>query len=407
MNRNDIISAAFRAWAREGYRKMSLTDVAAELGVTKPALYRHFRDKSLLLDAMGEAFFDRYAASLFRASPDGFSGGPLLGDRLLSYMETIVLHFGGDVTDLAYLFGRVMVSREPEQLFRRMLADRGIGVASSLPEKEEDRWLVANVVSTGFFLVAMHHLARKGRTDQPSSEELRSLADASRGVCARGLGVSREALLRLDYGALEEAARLEPGQAAATDGLLPAVAAVVAEVGAWNASMDMVAKRSGISKSGLYAHFRSKEDMLSRLFSTEFERISAVLSDKAALSAVPQERLYLAQAAAANYLLARPDVLVALDWMRTQHLDLGDLTPQSLDGAFAFLRDEAAAGRIALLPGGFGPTLRWILFLTVHQLVHREADSPQPEFPGRRLRALHAFILCGAGAAGYDEKRAI
>ena len=48
MNKDDIISAAFRAWGREGYRKMSLTDVASELGVTKPALYRHFGDKERL-----------------------------------------------------------------------------------------------------------------------------------------------------------------------------------------------------------------------------------------------------------------------------------------------------------------------------------------------------------------------
>ncbi|MFA6508713.1 MAG: helix-turn-helix domain-containing protein, partial [Treponemataceae bacterium] len=54
MNKDDIISAAFKAWGREGYRKMSLSDVAAELSVTKPALYRHFRDKDVLFTEMGE-----------------------------------------------------------------------------------------------------------------------------------------------------------------------------------------------------------------------------------------------------------------------------------------------------------------------------------------------------------------
>jgi AcrR family transcriptional regulator len=38
--------------------------------------------------------------------------------------------------------------------------------------------------------------------------------------------------------------------------------------------MEMVARRSGLSKSGLYAHFKNKQDMLNRFFITEFTRIA-------------------------------------------------------------------------------------------------------------------------------------
>lgn len=385
---------------------MSLTDVAAELGVTKPALYRHFGDKERLFSAMTEAFFDRYAASLRAAFTVGSSGPAPGGEALLGYVEAIVHHFGGNPDDFAFLFGRIMVSSDPESLLKRSLAERGIDVSAAMAAQDEDRRLFVNAVSTGFFLVAMFLLSRRGAPNPPSESELLGLAGAARSVCARGLGFPPEAAARTRYGELEEMARLDAGETAASDGLLPAVAAVVAEVGAWNASMDMVAKRSGLSKSGLYAHFKSKADMLTRLFLTEFERISAVLSDRSLRSAVPAERLYLAEAAAAEYLLARPDVLVALNWMRTQRLDLGDLTPQSLDGAFSFLRDEAAAGRISLLPGGFSTTLRWILFLTVHQLVHCDAGGGDAA-ARRRMRSLHSFILGGIGASGYDEKSAI
>jgi AcrR family transcriptional regulator len=74
MNKDDILSAAFRAWGREGYKKMSLSEVAAELGVTKPALYRHFRDKERILAAMRGAFFDRYVQRLRSVSPSFFAG---------------------------------------------------------------------------------------------------------------------------------------------------------------------------------------------------------------------------------------------------------------------------------------------------------------------------------------------
>jgi AcrR family transcriptional regulator len=38
MTKQDIIKAAFRAWGRELYQTMSLTQIADELNVTKPAL---------------------------------------------------------------------------------------------------------------------------------------------------------------------------------------------------------------------------------------------------------------------------------------------------------------------------------------------------------------------------------
>ncbi|MDR3336710.1 MAG: TetR/AcrR family transcriptional regulator, partial [Treponema sp.] len=64
MTKQDIITAAFRVWGRELYQTMSLTQIAGELGVTKPALYRHFNNKQALLDAMYGYFFDDHAVCL-------------------------------------------------------------------------------------------------------------------------------------------------------------------------------------------------------------------------------------------------------------------------------------------------------------------------------------------------------
>lgn len=403
MNKDDIISAAFKAWGREGYRKMSLSDVAAELSVTKPALYRHFRDKEVLFAEMGEFFFDGYVEALFRASPDGFAGAARDPRLMLRFAETLADYFGRRREALAYLFGRVMTSADPETLFREALAKRGFTPpAADAGATDEQRVRLGITVTTTFFLVALFHFGRASRSDEsPSEMEISGLIESVRGVCCRGLGFAPGAILPAAYSRLDGIARLNAEETAAPNGLLPAVAAVVAEVGAWNASMEMVAKRSGLSKSGLYAHFKSKEDMLSKLFITEFERISAVMEDRCARVEAPAERLYVALATASSYLLARPDVLVALDWVRAQRLDLGHIMPDHMNRTFAFLKDGAESGRYALLPGGFPVTVRWVLFLTVHQLVScknsairgaaRPADLPL------KLRTLHAYILNGIG----------
>jgi len=61
MTKVEVIEAAFKAWGREFYLNTSLSQVARELGVSKPALYRHFCSKQALLDAMTGHFFDDFA----------------------------------------------------------------------------------------------------------------------------------------------------------------------------------------------------------------------------------------------------------------------------------------------------------------------------------------------------------
>jgi AcrR family transcriptional regulator len=405
MKHEDILAAAFRVWGREAYRKMSLTEVAIELGVTKPALYRHFKDKDQLLAAMQTSFFDRYAAAMKAAFPAGLAGTSGSLPLILKLLEVLAGFFGSSPGDLAFMFARIMRFQDVERTFAEELTARGVATDPQADSADPGRNQAQMAVGSCFFMVALFHLDRMHRqAPQPASQnELSALKASILDLAVQGLGqksgaarLATHGLLPagapvIDYQALEARARLTEQETAAPDGLLPAVAAVVAEVGSWNASMDMVAKRSGLSKSGLYSHFRSKEDMLLRLFSAEFERISDAMARRLDGQIPSTERLYLAMATAAEYLLARPDILVALDWLRMQRLGLPDLLPPRLLELFSFLGGQDSGLR--LVGNSLGLTVRWILFLTIHQLMRctgtREASHEE------KLRALHKFLLEG------------
>ena len=48
----NIISAAFSEWSKTHFTSMSLAKVAKKLSLTKPALYRYFKNKAELLQTM-------------------------------------------------------------------------------------------------------------------------------------------------------------------------------------------------------------------------------------------------------------------------------------------------------------------------------------------------------------------
>lgn len=63
--RERLLDIAGELLAEAGLARISTNLIAARAGVTPPALYRHFRDKYAVLEALGQRLMDRQNAVLF------------------------------------------------------------------------------------------------------------------------------------------------------------------------------------------------------------------------------------------------------------------------------------------------------------------------------------------------------
>ncbi len=63
---HDIIGAAIRIIAEKGIQELTIRSLAEQVGVSEPALYRHFRNKSAILQGILDFFRDR-SAEIFEA----------------------------------------------------------------------------------------------------------------------------------------------------------------------------------------------------------------------------------------------------------------------------------------------------------------------------------------------------
>ncbi|MCD6060839.1 MAG: transcriptional regulator [Moraxellaceae bacterium] len=84
--RERIIASAARVFARKGFQKASLDEIAADAGMTKGAIYWHFRNKNDLLFAMLDCRLQRDTA-------------PLMGD-----LHTLIREGGDPLTALTRMF---------------------------------------------------------------------------------------------------------------------------------------------------------------------------------------------------------------------------------------------------------------------------------------------------------------
>ncbi|MGE2733973.1 TetR/AcrR family transcriptional regulator [Mycolicibacterium vaccae] len=103
-----ILAATAEVLGRSGTAKLSLSEVAAQAGVSRPTLYRYFADKRELLDA-----FVVWERQLYEHAVAAATAGLPAGERLDAALRVIVEY------QLSYP-GLRMVDVEPEQVIRRL-----------------------------------------------------------------------------------------------------------------------------------------------------------------------------------------------------------------------------------------------------------------------------------------------
>jgi AcrR family transcriptional regulator len=432
VTKKEIMDAAYRVWGREFYLNTSLSHVARELKVCKPALYRHFLNKNALFETMTRYFFDDFAAFI-QADYERALENMDTGDSIFILIKSVAEYYARNVN--FFIFSMINLHDRRLDSFKMLeeLCLRGVDIEyfhhSTRINYDFEPLVMRLVFATLTFYMAGFHKKRKSSCSGglwqevgPGETEISRIIDAIGIIIGKGLGYISEEIDTLDYQGLEDritgtADNIED------DPLLKAVAGAVAEAGPWDASMEQVARRSGLSKSGLYSHFKSRRDMLFQLFMTESLRIIEYARQGMMQSTVPQEQIYLGVFSIAEYLRSKQDILVALDWIRNRRLDLGP--PGNANQAAVHKNTEYRDLPIEFLRLFEGIDIKplksnenpfrnifeqekedtvispWILFLIVSTLMQRKPGQASPamfgDVPNSDIRILYRFITLGIG----------
>ena len=402
MTNAEIVDAAFQVWGRNFYQKTSLSQLARELGVSKPALYRHFSNKQALNRAMLERFFDDFAASI-KTDYERAMQNKDLDEGIFAIIRSIAGFYGRNV--YAFIFSLINIDdRNPDGPAPvDQLKSRGVdmGEFHQIMKKEytTDPVVMQLIFTTLTFFMAQFHKAGKSFKNPPTEEGIQQVTNVICEIINRGLRFTAEGIDNLDFGDLEKRVG-ETMRSVEPEPLFRAVAEAVAEAGPWAASMEMVAQRLGLSKSSLYGHFKNRKDMLRRLFAGEFKRIMEFARQSIRLSTVPAEQLYLGLFSIVMYLRSRPEFLATLNWIRTRNLDLGK--PEKQEDVFRLFEEVD----IELIKNRGEEEKRqvshWILFLIINILIRpglaeslRQAWFPQGTMKNDDIRVLFRFITLG------------
>ena len=150
--KENILHTALRLFARDGYEAASVSDIAGELGITKGALYKHYKNKQDIFNSIVERMYqiDAERAKKFEVPEETFDRSPEAYrntdmDKITAFIEA-QFHFLTE-DEFARNFRKMLIleqrgiwdKSDPKQLALEFYAPFYLllSISDALPENKE------------------------------------------------------------------------------------------------------------------------------------------------------------------------------------------------------------------------------------------------------------------------------
>jgi AcrR family transcriptional regulator len=413
LSREAITDAAFRAWGRTHFCNTSLNLVAQELEVTKPAVYRYFKGKDALLEALRLDYARRLEEDLVGPLTEGEStlapeGGRLDGVALeraarayvtavYSFFEQNPYHYA---FFLRYLLGRPF---ELQREFRDTIERHDQLLLRHLSSPVAMRY----VSGTAAYWTTEHY-RRDPRTGQPRV----GLQFEPVFLREPGRSATIDTIIRrllwgflpsdphpVDLELVERIAWLAPEEMPPADRVLSAIEEIVHEQGYGAATVERIAERIGITKSSLYHYFRNRDEMLAQVILRDQQHFASLARIRMQQIEHPEQQLYAFFVMIASYGVQHPALLTVENWIRENDIpvELPEEHIHTIQEIFSFLTEMVMTGKLAADPLEAFAVIGFVRFLILQELNLMQPPITR-EHCIQATRTLFALFSRGIGS---------
>ncbi|MCF8589390.1 TetR/AcrR family transcriptional regulator [Gordonia liuliyuniae] len=378
--REIVLRTASDVFGTRGYAATRLTDIAEEVGISAPALYRHFSNK-----------YDLFAAAVDRLSEgvDAAVSGVAHRDDPREELRAVLAAFADTVMEHRssgnlYRWERRVLhdadrtrTRDVRVALHRRLRSLIEAARPNLPRPLTDLLAVATLSVAAS--PATHRIAMGRR----AATELVSTAAVT--------------LLDVDFPDSPPTADRPPGLAPAgrRESILAAAVTLFAQRGFHEVTVEDIGAAVGLPASGVYRHFESKVAILAAALWRTADRATDAVAVALSQAQTPREALVSLTARYSELCVDDPDIM-AIYLSGTGALDDGDL--HALRRQQRTTVDEWATWVVRARPECSNAAARYL----VHASLNLASDlvTGRPGVDAPTVAAASAAILLGDGAHG-------
>lgn len=325
-----ILDAAFSFLVEPRFTTFSMNELAAKVGISKPAIYRHFKNKEDVLAEMEMRVIDGMVEYLSRLDPDSAKDVqvPLAG---------LIDYFIKNPAYINYIIAQMSSGSNYESRIFQVLWDRNIpfvrrhnSIDSYLEELRQDVVGLSRHVYSGmtifYFVKVFEKFCRCGGIPRIPENFSQHIVDLMIGGLA-GTTPEDDFLHPLSISEERKAeiinlCRIAPETFPKENRIFTALASVIEKYTMPGVTVERIAAELNMAKSSLYEYFENKNEMIKTLIKKELAVLQTIIVENSTEAKSFTEYVYILMLSELEYFSHRPSIIPICGWLLMGGSDL-------------------------------------------------------------------------------------
>ena len=324
-----ILDAAFSFLKEPRYSTFSMNELAERVGITKPAIYRHFKNKEAVLAAMEARVLDGMSGYLVKLNSQIDVRIPLSG---------LIDYFIKNPTYINYLIAQMSSTPNYEEHIFGILYEKDIefvkgnGENAYLKKFNSDIKMFSQHVFCGmtmfFFIKVQERLKEEGKIqgipEDFAGKIVNLLLTGLRGVTKSDDALYPQQISDERKSELINLCKIDSKTFPAENRIFTALANVIEKYKIPGVTVERIANELNMAKSSLYEYFDNKNEMIKSLINKELQLLQTITIENSAEAKTFTEYILVLLASEIEYFSHRPSIIPICGWLLMGGTDISN-----------------------------------------------------------------------------------
>ncbi len=318
-----ILEAAFSFYLQPQFEDFSMSQLAEKVGISKPAIYRHFKSKDELVVQMRSRFFDVLAEKVKDIQYANFFDGT---STFKKQFAQLIVFFAENTQYINYFIRQHTQTQNFEKIIYEELKERGVknSIKDFFDSKgfktQLKRWshiYFCGVSVLLYIKIRQIYFENNNKeicsTDVFANKIIDFLYKGIVGTIGENERITKISEERLQE--LDRYCQLKPEDLPEEDKIFTAFAKVIRKYGMNGVTIEHIADELGMAKSSLYFYFENKNEMLLTLVNKELSFLKTACAENSVEAKSYTEFIYINMKTETSYFAVRESILAICGWL--------------------------------------------------------------------------------------------
>lgn len=322
--RQQILNEAFLLCKDSKNSQFSLSELANRVGISKAAIFRHFKNKENLIEEMNCLFSGKFSRILNKK--DYFFSKETLTsctfEEFSEIIDDIITFFFNNPGFFEFFINSIAIDINSENSILKILQKNGVVFSEPfIKNRSVGRFFKIYFCIEGieYFISRREFIAL---TNDEQIEDEESFKKNVINFLWNGLGNNESQISEERKKELDEICKIEIQQNENETRFFKAFSEVFTVSGYDGITVGNISKKLNIAKSSLYSFFKNKNEFIKKMISYEFNFFLDILFSKASSARDINELAYILLRVENNYFEVRQFVFMIHAWFQKQNFEI-------------------------------------------------------------------------------------